>query len=811
MKAPGRPPNEALRLEALRQFELLDTAPEAALDELTALAAHLCNVPISQITLIDDERAWVKSTYGLSAGESARAVSFCAHAILHPGLLMVPDALLDARFSDNPHVTGAPHIRFYAGAPLMSPEGHALGTLCVVDRVPRTLTPVHEEALQILARQVMSHLERRRQARELSRRERLLAAILDSEPECLKMLDRDGALRMMNPAGLAMIEADSFEQVEGANISQVLVPEHRTAFLALTERVFRGESGVLEFRVVGLKGGSRWLETHAGPLRDESGAVVSLLGITRDITAQKAAAEALRDSEERYRTLVETSPEALCVIQDGRLVYVNPAATALFRAESPDALLDTPILDHVHPARRSMAQSRMDEVLGGGAHVRVPSVWLRLDGAPIDVEVFSRPIMHLGRPAIQATIRDVTEKKRAEQELRDSEARYRALIHWSPHALCIAQEGVVVFANPAALRVFAASSPADLLGRPVLSLVAPTDQALAAELMGTILEQGVDVLDYELEMARLDGSVVPMVGSGTAVMYDGWPALQFTVVDVSPLKRAIAQLQASNERFELVARATTDAIWDWDLDANTIWWNDYYRSEFGYALGAGGLTTESWAELLHPEDAQRVQDGVAAALASRSSVWESEYRYRREDGSYANVFNRGVIVRDIGGRPTRFLGAMQDVSESRSAVAAMELQAERLALATEAGAIGIWDWDVVTDRWFGSPTYASMLGHAPDGEGIDFGHSLERVHPDDRSGILAQMAGVLAGDTTPYQYEARFLHADGEYRWMKVVGRVLEWDEEGKPRRLLGARTDITESRRAAEPASGNCSGSTNC
>ncbi len=225
-------------MEALRRYELLDTLPEQALDDLTALAAHICGAPISLISLVDEKRQWFKSKSGLAASETPRDVSFCAHALHQADLFIVPDATTDDRFADNPLVTGDPSIRFYAGAPLLTPEGQALGTLCVIDRVPRQLTESQEQALRVLSRQVMAQLELRRQTRELAGRERLLQGIFDSEPECVKLVGPDGSLRMMNRAGLQMIEADSFEEVANHSIYPLVVSEHRAEFQALTERVF---------------------------------------------------------------------------------------------------------------------------------------------------------------------------------------------------------------------------------------------------------------------------------------------------------------------------------------------------------------------------------------------------------------------------------------------------------------------------------------------------------------------------------------------------------------------------------------------
>lgn len=163
MPAAVVPPDEAERLAALLSYDVLDTSHEEAFDDLARLAANLCGTPVAAVSLVDTDRQWFKASVGLDVSETPREVSFCAHAMLDPGHVMeVPDATHDSRFADNPLVTGDFHLRLYAGAPLVSPTGKALGALCVIDRVARPLTPEQRDGLAILAREVVARLELRR-------------------------------------------------------------------------------------------------------------------------------------------------------------------------------------------------------------------------------------------------------------------------------------------------------------------------------------------------------------------------------------------------------------------------------------------------------------------------------------------------------------------------------------------------------------------------------------------------------------------------------------------------------------------------
>ena len=227
MQAPDKPPDEAARLEALASYRILDTAPESGFDGLTKLAAHLLEVPIALISIVDGDRQWFKSHYGLEVPETTREISFCGHVVQDGEPLLVPDVTADARFADNPLVTGDPHIRFYAGAPLRTAEGHVLGTLCAIDHRPRQLSVRQQELLRLLADQVMDQLELRRQRhtlileraallaseRELAAGQARLRALFDGMAEGVLLQDKSGAITACNPAA---------ERILGLNLAQML-------------------------------------------------------------------------------------------------------------------------------------------------------------------------------------------------------------------------------------------------------------------------------------------------------------------------------------------------------------------------------------------------------------------------------------------------------------------------------------------------------------------------------------------------------------------------------------------------------------
>lgn len=216
MKIAPLPFNEQERLAALQKYGILDTEPEVAFDAMVHLASYICQTPIAAISLVDEQRQWFKATVGLDVAETSRNVAFCAHAILHDETMIIRDAKEDERFCDNPLVTSSPDIRFYAGVPLVTAQGQHLGTLCVIDRVPRVLSADQLEAIKVLASNVMAHLDLRlshKQIRQYIDDLQLAATIFEASSDSMIVTDADNRIITVNPA---------FTTTTGYTISEVV-------------------------------------------------------------------------------------------------------------------------------------------------------------------------------------------------------------------------------------------------------------------------------------------------------------------------------------------------------------------------------------------------------------------------------------------------------------------------------------------------------------------------------------------------------------------------------------------------------------
>ena len=519
--------SEADRLAALHAYDILDSGPELAFDDLVKLAAQACAAPIAAINFIESTRQWFKAEVGLGASETTLDLSICAHTLREGGLFVVPDTTQDARFAANPLVTGEPHLRFYAGAVLATAEGLPLGTLCVLDHSPRAtgLTVEQGEALLALARQVIVQLEHRRLLRRLSQREAELAdserkfrAISDSIDQMIWSTTPDGLHDFFNRRWYEFTGVPE-GSTNGETWNGLFHPaDQGRAWTTWHRALATGERYHIEYRLRHRSGQYRWVLGRAQPERDKLGRITRWHGTCTDIHDLKVTQEALAESETRFRTLVEVSPQVVWFGDArGEITYCN-AYWYDYTGLTPDDIGEDRWASVIHPGHRERILGMWKHAAQNASSYEVEIPFRRAaDGTYRWFLARGLPI----RDAHGAVERwagialDIHERKLAEE----TNARLGAIVTSSTDAILSFDpgDGRIQTWNWGAEHLFGYTAT-EAIGAPVNLLVPPTglpppeNETGVFDLVGTHGSVAI-----ESRRCRKDGSVVEVAITATQV------------------------------------------------------------------------------------------------------------------------------------------------------------------------------------------------------------------------------------------------------------------------------------------------------
>jgi two-component system cell cycle sensor histidine kinase/response regulator CckA len=416
------PGDEKQRIEALRRYAILDTAPELRFDRITSLAARLFDVPMAVVSLVDEHRQWFKSRVGVERHQTARDISFCTHAIRGDQVMVVPDAVQDPRFASSPLVTGEPGIRFYAGAPLITSDGFRLGTLCVQDRLPRdSFAPADAANLADLAALVVDELEFRLAEHQRSEVGRLFASVFETAPVGIAILDEAGLYLHVNPAYCRLYGYQPAELL-GRGFWMMLPEEEEQQARRDHSAFLSGQGELPETRRVRTRQGSLLdVFVNYSLLVTGDGRRLRVTAVT-DVTRIRQAEAALRESHQRLSQLaaiIESSNDAIIgTSPDGIITSWNASAERIFgysAAEMLGARFDAIVPDDM----REESKSLDSRIALGEPVVSYETTRLRKDGARIHISLTVSPVKDaqgnvIGRAGI---VRDVTARKRLEEQL----------------------------------------------------------------------------------------------------------------------------------------------------------------------------------------------------------------------------------------------------------------------------------------------------------------------------------------------------------------------------------------------------------
>jgi PAS domain S-box-containing protein len=571
-------------------------------------------------------------------------------------------------------------------------------------------------------------------------------------------------------------------------LTEYLPPEDQGLYCELRRQLIatRGAQSC-ELRLLRADGTTVWAKLTAILGREEDGSPI-LRCVLADISERKRTEDALRESADRFRALVEWSPEPIVVHRDGVVLYANPAILRLFGAASAEHIVGKSLLDRVHPESRAAVLARMRAVSeGASAAPLIEERHVKFDGTVLDVEVQTASFPYDGAPAIYVTVRDITERKRAEQQL----TYIMAAVESASDAIGITDaQGHHVYQNKALTDLFGYATAAELEaagGGPVV-----VKDPLIAKQMFDHITKGMSWAG-ELEMVTRSGRVFPAFERANAIRNDAGEVVGVmgVISDITERKRNEEELRASEYRWKFAVEGAGDGLWDWDLPKGTVAFSRRWKEMLGFEDDEIGTGLEEWSKRVHPDDFAQTMDAVQAHLEGRTPMYSSEHRVACKNGEWKWVLDRGLTVsRDDTGKPLRVIGTHSDITARKRAERELRESEEVLSALVHHSPIYVYLKEVTATEsrvLRVSDNFAKMSGILS--ADMD-GRTMDELFPPD-------VAAKMTADDWRVVSEGKVLNVEEElagrcYSSVKFPVNV------GERRLLAGYTTDVTE-RRTAE------------
>jgi PAS domain S-box-containing protein len=488
-----------------------------------------------------------------------------------------------------------------------------------------------------------------------------------------------------------------------------------------------------------------------------------------DLTEWKRAEEAVRKSEDNFRTLIESSPDAVLVHQEGKIIYVNQKCLQLLGYEDKGGLLSKPPLETIHPGDREKIVKRIEQTLRGGENPAIEIRVLRKDGAPVEVESSSIGIRFEGRPATMVLLRDIAARKRAEEALRASEERFRNLLENSREGISLTdREGKVIYVSPSNKKLTGYDG-GERVGRGVLDLLHPEDLARAAGEMDRLRKNPGLSVTSQFRLRHKDGRW--LTAEVTAVNLLDNPDVGGILInsrDVTKEKEAQEALARKELYFRSLIENSHDVISITGRDGKMTYISPSVKRVLGYEpserIGQGYL------QIMHPDDVERIRSEFGKLLAAQGASWTVEFRLKHKDGTWRHVESTGINLLDdpvVGG----IIYNLRDITPSKRAEEALRQSEERFRNLIENSNDVITLTGTDTKTIYVSSSIRKVMGYSPEERvGRSF---MELVHPDDQSRVRGLLKEFGYNFGTTLNVGVRAKHKDGTWRDLDVVATNL--------------------------------------
>lgn len=653
------------------------------------------------------------------------------------------------------------------------------------------MTPMVDQAGVLLGSTWVVHdMEGRLYAIEALRQaEARLGAVLRGLPALLVIMDTDLVVRSIEGSMLASLGL-AREQVIGRSAFEFYTPHEHLRGLAA--RVLAGEEVCVADQFEHL-----WVDLRLTPLRDATGRVTGILALVTDVSERKTALDAARQSEERYRALLEAVPDGVLLLDaDGRVAVANDEA-ARFSGRPRDALIGRTLHELIPADTADVLLRLIQEVIRSEENRSLCTEVVLSGSAGRWFDLYFAPVPD----GVLCVARDVDERRRASKALLHAEARYRTVLEQVPaiiYSVARSPAGRAGFISPSVERVLG-FTPEEWFSSPDFweTRLHPEDHDRIAEATRLLYDHGQPFSEEYRYIAK-DGTEVWLHEETTAVPGPDPDTLYFhgVLTDITELKRVQDALARSQAAYELVVDSMAEGLSVMDTDGNYLFAN---RAQA--ALVAGGepsaVIGHNLREYIPADQAEgMIERSRRVAESGRRLV--DDVRLTTSLGDRWFHYTMQPISYVPGGPPAVLVFAFDITDRVEAEQAAREADA-RWQFALESSGDGVWDWDIPTNHVFLSRRWKSMLGYAEEDIGDRFEEWDRLLHPDDRKRAYDAIELHLSGKTPIYSVEYRLRAKDGTYRWILDRGKVIDWDTYGRPVRAIGTHSDITESKRAEQ------------